>query len=137
MHRDMLPTDPSTLGNGLQRLALPRRFMICTVLLTWMMLGTSGCRTGYYAVMEKFGKHKRDLLRQSLTEATEQQREVEEQFKDALTRLMELTGATGGELLERYEAFKSEYESSKEKADGVQAHISEVEQVAEDLFDEL
>ncbi|MBT5926585.1 MAG: DUF2959 domain-containing protein [Verrucomicrobia bacterium] len=101
-----------------------------------MLFVQTGCRTSYYAVMEKFGQHKRDLLRQSLTDATEQQREVEQQFKDALTRLQELTGATGGELQERYEAFKGEYETSKEKADTVQSHIREVEQVADDLFAE-
>ncbi len=97
---------------------------------------STGCRTSYYAVMEKFGQHKRDLLRQSLTDATEQQREVEQQFKDALTRLQELTGSTGGELQERYEAFKAEYEASKDKADSVQSHIREVEKVADDLFEE-
>ena len=96
----------------------------------------TGCRTGYYAVMEKFGQHKRDLLRQSLIDATEQQRDVEEQFKDALTRLQELTDSSGGELQERYEAFKAEYETSQSKADRVHSHIREVEQVADDLFDE-
>ena len=106
------------------------------VTLGLMLLVSTGCRTSYYAVMEKFGQHKRDLLRQSLTDATEQQREVEQQFKDALTRLQELTGSSGGELQERYEAFKAEYETSKEKADGVQSHIREVEQVSEDLFAE-
>jgi hypothetical protein len=106
------------------------------VVIGLMLFVQTGCRTSYYAVMEKFGQHKRDLLRQSLTDATEQQREVEQQFKDALTRLQELTGATGGELQERYEAFKGEYETSKEKADTVQSHIREVEQVADDLFAE-
>lgn len=106
------------------------------VSIALMLLMQAGCRTSYYAVMEKFGQHKRDLLRQSLTDATEQQREVEQQFKDALTRLQELTGSTGGELQERYEAFKAEYETSKTKADGVQSHIREVEQVADDLFEE-
>ena len=104
---------------------------VCLVLLM-----QTGCRTSYYAVMEKFGQHKRDLLRQSLIDATEQQRDVEEQFKDALTRLQELTDSSGGELQERYEAFKSEYESSQSKADRVQSHIREIEQVADDLFDE-
>ena len=83
---------------------------VCLVLLM-----QTGCRTSYYEVMEKFGQHKRDLLRQSLIDATEQQRDVEEQFKDALTRLQELTDSSGGELQERYEAFKSEYESSYRK----------------------
>lgn len=104
--------------------------MVCT------MLSSSGCRSGYYAVMEKFGKHKRDLLRQSLNDATEQQREVEEQFKDALTRLQELTGASGGELQERYESFRSEYEDSKKQSERVEAHIREVEHVAKALFAE-
>jgi hypothetical protein len=109
---------------------------LLTVSVCLALLMQTGCRTGYYAVMEKFGQHKRDLLRQSLIDATEQQRDVEEQFKDALTRLQELTDSSGGELQERYEAFKAEYESSQSKAERVQSHIREVERVADDLFDE-
>ena len=105
-------------------------------LLGVTLLVGSGCRTGYYAVMEKFGKHKRDLLRQSLSDASEQQREVEQQFKDALTRLQELTGASGGELDERYQSFAREYEKSRTQSEGVAAHIREVEHVARDLFAE-
>jgi hypothetical protein len=110
---------------------------VCLVVLLGaaFLVGT-GCRTGYYVVMEKFGKHKRDLLRQSLADASEQQREVEQQFKDALTRLQELTGASGGELEERYHSFTKEYEKSRTQSEGVAAHIHEVEHVARDLFNE-
>ena len=96
-------------SSPLHRSAAPKRQLV-TVDVRWllsvsiclMLLMQTGCRTGYYAVMEKFGQHKRDLLRQSLIDATEQQRDVEEQFKDALTRLQELTDSSGGELQERY-----------------------------------
>ena len=111
-------------------------FWVGILLLGVTLFVSSGCRTGYYAVMEKFGKHKRDLLKQSLTDATEHQKEVEQQFKDALTRLQELTGALGGELLERYESFRAEYDDSKAQSERVGSHIREVEHVATDLFAE-
>ena len=110
--------------------------LIAFTMLCAMILLAGGCRTGYYAVMEKFGQHKRDLLRQSLSNATEQQKEVEQQFSSTLERLQELTGASGGELQERYEAFRKDYEASKTEAERVGAHIREVEHVAGDLFAE-
>ena len=106
-----------------------------TLLLVALLTGT-GCRTSYYAVMESFGKHKRDLLKQSLNDANSEQKEASEQFKDTLTQLQELTGSDGGELQKRYNAFKDNYERSVSMADGVSGRIEKVEQLAADLFAE-
>jgi hypothetical protein len=45
-------------------------------------------------MMETFGKHKRDLLRDALEDASRENEKATEQFKDALTQLKELTGST-------------------------------------------
>lgn len=111
-----------------RRAALTALF-VCALALT-------GCRSTYYTVMETFGKHKRDLLRDSLADAGEAQQEATEQFKDALTQLKELTGFDGGELEKRYNSFKAEYDACEEAAGNVSGRIRKVEQIAGDLFGE-
>lgn len=119
-----LPSPPAAL----------RMLAVCALLLG--ALTFTGCRTTYYSVMETFGKHKRDLLKDSLTTAGEAQQEATEQFKDALTQLKELTGFDGGELEKRYNAFKAEYDACETKAGAVSGRIRKVEQLAGDLFAE-
>lgn len=119
-------------GRSLQA-SLPL-WSICLVLLS-LFLG-AGCRSSYYAVMESFGQHKRDLLKQSLNDANQEQKEASEQFKDTLTQLQELTGTQGGELQKRYNAFKDDYERSVSMSDDVSGRIEKVEQLANDLFAE-
>jgi hypothetical protein len=109
---------------------------LCMVLLTLSILAGTGCRSSYYAVMESFGKHKRDLLKQSLNDANTEQKEASEQFKDTLTQLQELTGSDGGELQKQYNAFKDNYDRSVAMADDVTGRIKKVEQLASDLFAE-
>lgn len=106
------------------------------VLLSLSILAGTGCRTSYYAVMESFGKHKRDLLKQSLNDANTEQKEASEQFKDTLTQLQELTGSDGGELQKQYNAFKDNYDRSVVMANDVTGRIKKVERLASDLFTE-
>ncbi len=113
-----------------------RLSVVWMTFLALTILAGTGCRTSYYAVMESFGKHKRDLLKQSLNDANTEQKEASEQFKDTLTQLQELTGADGGELQQRYNAFKDNYERSVSMADDVTGRIEKVEQLAGDLFTE-
>ena len=109
---------------------------LCLVVLTLSILAGTGCRTSYYAVMESFGQHKRDLLKQSLNDANTEQKEASEQFKDTLTQLQELTGSDGGELQKQYNAFKDNYDRSVAMADDVTGRIKKVERLASDLFAE-
>ena len=110
--------------------------VIWVMFLVLTILAGAGCQTSYYAVMESFGKHKRDLLKQSLNDANTEQKEASEQFKDTLTQLQELTGADGGELQQRYNGFKDNYERSVSMADDVTGRIGKVERLAADLFSE-
>jgi len=95
-----------------------------------------GCRTAYYAAYEKVGVYKRDLLKESVVEARDDQKEAQEQFKDALTRLKEITKFDGGKAERAYRALQGQYEDCARQADVVRKRIREVETVAADLFAE-
>ncbi|MEP6664004.1 MAG: DUF2959 family protein, partial [Verrucomicrobiota bacterium] len=55
---------------------------------------------------------------------------------DALTRLKELYGFHGGELEKIYDSLKSDYDRSNAKVESVRKRVKDVENVANDLFDE-
>ena len=100
------------------------------------LLGLGGCQTVYYETMEKFGYEKRDILATRVEDARDSQQEAKEQFQSALERFTAVTNFQGGELQSKYDALKADYERSEDKAAAVREHIAEVEEVAEDLFDE-
>jgi len=95
-----------------------------------------GCRTAYYAAYEKVGVYKRDLLKKRVVEARDDQKEAQQQFKDALTRLKEITKFDGGEAERAYRGLQSQYDDCAKQADVVRKRIREVETVAGDLFAE-
>jgi len=94
----------------------------------------TGCKSAYYSTWEKFGVHKRDLLKKRVVAARDDQEAAGQQFKDALTRLKELYGFQGGDLEKVYDALKSDFDRSSEKAESVRKRIKEVESVGDDLF---
>lgn len=94
----------------------------------------SSCSSVYYATWEKLGKHKRDLLRENVQAVREEQAEAQEQFKDALTRLKELTGFDGGELEELYNRLNDDYEECEAKAEAIRSRIDKINGIAQDLF---
>ena len=106
------------------------------VLLMLTLLGLTACRSTYYSAWEKFGKHKRDLLKDNVEQVRDDQQEAAEQFKDALTRLKELYGFQGGDLEKIYNRLNSDYERSNEQAEVVRNRIKKVEQISSDLFKE-
>jgi IS1 family transposase len=111
-----------------------RRFGL---LLTFtLLLCTTGCRSTYYAAWEKLGKQKRDLLRDQVQKARNDQQAASQQFKDALTRLKELYQFEGGDLEKFYSRLKRDFERSEQKAQTVRDRIDRVEQIASDLFKE-
>jgi hypothetical protein len=95
-----------------------------------------GCRSAYYAAWEKFGVEKRDLLKKRVVAARDEQKEAGEEFKDALTRLKEMTGFDGGKLEKAYNDLKSDYDGCHERAEAVRKRIRDMETVAGDLFTE-
>ena len=101
-----------------------------------VLISVCGCQTTYYAIWEKLGKEKRHLLKTQVEQARVDQQEASDEFKDALTRLKEITGFDGGELETFYENLKADYEACQERARIVENRIERVDRTASDLFAE-
>jgi hypothetical protein len=106
------------------------------VLLCLAGLLASSCQSAYYAMWERVGVEKRHLLRDEVEAAREDQAEASEEFKDALTRVKELTGFQGGDLENVYLQLKDDYEDCSRRAEVIDGRIANVEQIAADLFAE-
>ena len=116
---------------------LQKLFPIFSALVAAAILfPATGCKTAYYAAYEKFGVYKRDLLKKSVVAARDDQKQAQEQFKDALTRLKEITKFDGGAVEKAYNGLKSEYDDCVKRADAVHKRVREVESVSADLFAE-
>ncbi len=96
----------------------------------------SGCETVYYDSMEQFGIHKRDILIDNIEEAQESQEDAQEQFKDALEQFRSVVQFDGGDLEDMYNKLNDEYEDSVAAAEEISENVDDVEDVAEDLFEE-
>lgn len=108
--------------------------LFATALL--IALSLSSCSTAYYAAMEKIGIPKREILTSRVENAKDAQVDAQEQFKDALEAYQSVVHFDAGDLGEKYETLKSEYENSMSTAKNVSDRIEKVENVAEALFDE-
>ncbi len=111
----------------------PATVVSAVLTITFML---SGCNTIYYSTMETFGKQKRDLLRDNVEDLRDDQVDAEEEFKDALTRLQELTSYNGGDLQDIYEKLNDDYEDCRDRADTIKSRIHKIDQIAHDLFEE-
>jgi SMC interacting uncharacterized protein involved in chromosome segregation len=96
----------------------------------------AGCRSTYYAAWEKLGVEKRDLLKKRVVAARDEQQEAGAEFKDAMTRLKEISGFDGGKLEKAYNELKSDFDGCTAQADAVRKRIKDMETVAADLFAE-
>jgi ElaB/YqjD/DUF883 family membrane-anchored ribosome-binding protein len=101
-----------------------------------LTLNLTGCSSVYYAAYEKIGVYKRDLLKKNVIAARDDQKEAQKQFKDALTRLKEITKFAGGDAERAYKGLKGEYDDCVSQAETVRKRIREVETVSSDLFAE-
>lgn len=104
--------------------------------LVLVLLALVACRSTYYAVWEKLGREKRDILRHRVVDARDEQKAASQQFKTALDRMKEMYGFDGGKLGSAYNQFKGEYEDSETRAANVRERIKAVEAIATDLFKE-
>jgi hypothetical protein len=116
-------------------LSLTVSLFLASVALTGSLM-VAGCQTVYYQAMEKLGYEKRDILVDRVDNAREAQEEAKKQFQSALEQFIVVTNYDGGDLQQQYWNFKGEYEASTAKAEAVHKRITEVERVANDLFDE-
>jgi len=105
-------------------------------LLVACALLVGGCSTIKYNTLEKIGIHKRDLLVGNVEDTRDAQEDAQEQFKDALERFGSVVDIEQTGLQKAYKLLNAEYEDSVAAADEVSEQIGEVEDVAEDLFEE-
>ena len=110
--------------------------LLPALLAVVLILGATGCKSVYYEAYEKVGVHKRDLLKKRVIEARDDQQAAQKEFKDALTRLKEITQFDGGEAESAYRSLKGDYDDCVKQADAVHGRIRAVESVANDLFAE-
>jgi hypothetical protein len=105
-------------------------------LLPVLLVSLSSCRSTMYSAYETVGVYKRDLLKKRVVAARDEEKGAQQEFKDALTRLKELTGFEGGELEKRYRQLQSNYNDAASRVAAVHKRVRDVETVAEDLFAE-
>jgi hypothetical protein len=105
-------------------------------LLGLAMVSATACRNVVYSAYENFGVYKRDLLKKRVVSARDEEKGAQQEFKDALTRLKELTGFQGGEVEKHYRRIQSDYDDAAARVTAVHKRIQDVETVAGDLFAE-
>ena len=110
-----------------------KRNLILGACALWLIVG---CESTYYRTMETMGYHKRDIMVDRVQDARDAQEEAKEQFESALEKFSSVLGFKGGNLEEKYEQLKAEYDESDKRASAVRKRIASVEDVAEDLFAE-
>jgi hypothetical protein len=108
----------------------------CALLFLAAILSLTGCRNVYYSAYEKVGIYKRDLLKKRVVAARDEEVGAQKEFKDALTRLKEITGFEGGELEKRYRELQSDYDDASSRVASVHKRVQDVETVANDMFTE-
>ncbi len=100
------------------------------------MLSLTACKSVMYSAYEKVGIYKRDLLKKKVVAARDEQKDAQQEFKDALTRLKEMTGFEGGELEKHYRQLQADYDDAASRVAAVHKRVQDVETVGNDLFAE-
>ncbi|MDT8421849.1 MAG: DUF2959 domain-containing protein [Desulfuromonadales bacterium] len=100
------------------------------------VLVVTACSSAQYAVMEKFGVHKREILVDRVEDARDSQKEAKDQFASALEEFSAVLSFQGGDLEKKYNKLNNVLEKSEERAGEVSERIDKVEDVADALFDE-
>ena len=101
-----------------------------------LFLSPTACRNVVYSAYEKVGVYKRDMLKKRVVAARDEQKDAQQEFKDALTRLKEMTRFDGGALEKSYRRLQSDYDDAASRVSAVHTRIKDVETVAGDLFSE-
>lgn len=101
-----------------------------------LLVMATGCASVQYSALEKVGIHKRDILVDRVEDARDAQSDTREQLVSAYEELSSLIGFDGGELEEKYETLSREVDRSSDATEKLDEHLSDIDRVSEDLFDE-
>lgn len=125
------------LTRGGHRATIPcmKRLLLAGLVLV-SLLSLTACRSVTYSAYEMVGVYKRDLLKKRVVAARDEQKEAQQEFKDALTRLKEMTGFDGGDLEKSYRRLQSDYDDAASRVSAVHTRVKDVETVGSDLFAE-
>lgn len=104
--------------------------------LVFILALLGACSSAYYKTMEGFGIEKRDILVDRVEDARDAQGDASEQFASALDQFRATIAFDGGDLEKTYDRLNTEYERCVAEAEGVSTRIDDVQNVAEDLFEE-
>ncbi len=105
-------------------------------LMLLMLAAVSGCASVQYSALEKVGIHKRDILVDRVEDARDAQSETREQLVSAYDELSGLIGHDGGELEEKYKRLSKEVERARDATQDLDDHLSSIDRVSEDLFED-
>src|ERR1700679_1731791 len=105
-----------------------RTIGIAIGLLALSLVG--GCASADYAVWQKLGYEKRDILVSRVKDARDDQEAGKQQFKTTLQQFEDLTNYNGGDLETEYNKLSKEYDSAVSRADTVHKRIASVDKVA-------
>ena len=100
------------------------------------LLVLASCKSMVYSAYEKVGVYKRDLLKKRVVAARDEQKQAQQEFKDALTRIKEITHFEGGELEKRFRDLQSDYDDAASRVAAVHKRVKDVETVGSDMFAE-
>jgi hypothetical protein len=107
-----------------------------TLCLALGLAAIGGCRSTYYAAMESFGVHKRDILVDRVEEARGDQEKAKETFKTALQRFSDVVKQPESNLKTKYDALSAELTRCEDRAEALSGRIDSIETVSKDLFAE-
>jgi predicted S18 family serine protease len=105
-------------------------------LLLASLIAFTSCKNMVYSAYEKVGVYKRDLLKKRVTAARDEEKGAQQEFKDALTRIKEMTHFDGGELEKHFRDLQSDYDDASSRVAAVHKRVRDVETVASDMFAE-
>lgn len=94
------------------------------------------CSNMYYNAMERLGYEKRDILVTRVERSRDAQADAQETFRNALERYQSVVDTADTDLRSKYEEVLAAYDDSEDAAANVRRRIADVEDVADDLFDE-
>lgn len=117
---------------------------IYSILLSFFLLILMGCQSAVqkavqetkYSAYEVFGVQKRDLLKKEVKAVREEQKETQDEFKEAMERIKALTQFNGGKLEREYRRINASYEDARDQAEVLRGRIRQVDVIAQDLFKE-